>query len=157
MKHILLNERSNANEPQEISFNFDVIDYDDAKSTCTIIHNNEEYQAFFIAVQESDFFAISLEEINLITKWLKNPSMELNWLVLRNAVLKLGNSRGILERVYAKNLLHKTLLINTEMNISLGCSLPGIMSPLNMVKTAAYNSLLNLEHSKIKPFLYFKS
>jgi len=136
----------------QMQYFFDVIDYDDAKSTCTIIHNNEEYQAFFIAVQESDFFAISLEEINLITKWLKNPSMELNWLVLRNAVLKLGNSRGILERVYAKNLLHKTLLINTEMNISLGYSLPGIMSPLNMVKTAAYNSLVNLDNSKIKHF-----
>jgi hypothetical protein len=137
----------------QMRYFFDVIDYSDAKSTLNIISNNEEYQDFFKDVKEMDFnFTISLEEIKLITNWLKNPSTEINWLILRNAVLKLGNSRGILERCYAKNILHKTLLINTEMNCSRACSLPGIMSPLNMVKTAVFNSLVNLENSKIKPF-----
>ena len=130
----------------QMQYFFDVFEYSHAKSKLNIIHNNGEYQEFFKAAREMDFhFKISFEEINFINKWLKNPTVEINWLVLRNAVLKLGNSRGILERFYAKNILNKTLMMNTEINVPKVCSLPGIMSPLNMVKAAANNSLTNLE------------
>jgi len=37
--------------------------------------------------------------------------------------------------------LNKALMINTEIDVPEECSLPGIMSPLNMVKAAASNSL----------------
>ena len=94
---------------------------------------------------------ISLEELNLIRKWLKNPSIEINWLFLRNAILKLGNAQGLLERFYAKKILNKALMINTEINVPEECSLPGIMSPLNMVKAAASNSLTNLVKNNNKP------
>ena len=84
-------------------------------------------------------------------KWLKNPSIEINWLVLRNAILKSGNAQGLLERFYAKKILCKGLMINTKINVPEECSLPGIMSPLNMVKAAASNSLTNLVKNNNKP------
>jgi len=138
----------------QMLYYFDMIQYDRAKSKFNIKNDNEEYQDFFKAIGEKySSFKISFEELNLIKKWLKNPSIEINWLVLRNAILKLGNAQGLLERFYAKKILNKALMINTEIDVPEKFSLPGIMSPLNMVKAAASNSLANLEKSKSEPLL----
>jgi len=129
----------------QILYYFDLIQYNRAKPQFNIINDEEEYQEFFKAVGEkTSSFEMSFVELNLISKWLKNPSSEINWLVLRNAILKLGNAQGLFEKFYVKKILNKALMINTEIDVPEECSLPGIMSPLNMVKVAASNSLANL-------------
>jgi hypothetical protein len=135
----------------QMLYYFDVFQYNRSKSKLKIINDDGEYQEFFRALGEkTSSFKITFEELTLIRKWLKNPSVEINWLVLRNAILKLGNAQGLFERFYGKIILNKVLRINTEINVPEECSLPGIMSPLNMVKAAASNSLANLEESNIK-------
>lgn len=103
---------------------------------------NFEYERYFNNIYEnSDEFKISDNEKNLIEKWLQNPSIEIDWLELREAISKLGNSKELNEISYAKNILYQILKVKTDINIAEGCPLPGLMSPLNMVKSVAISSL----------------
>jgi len=141
--------------PDEIDGNnqllylFYTIDYRRSSSKPTIVDNDHEYREFFKGILEKpENFKISFKEKNLIEGWLENPSVEIDWLELRNAILKLGNSKGYRERIYAKNLLNRVLKVKTEINVPEEFSLPGLMSPLNMVKAAAIASLEFLDSSE---------
>jgi len=89
------------------------------------------------AIETSDWSIITVEEKKLIENWLENPSAEINWMKLYDAILKLGKSKRFLDVKYAIDTLNYILDIDTEINVSPGCSLPGWMPPLQMIKAAA--------------------
>ncbi len=105
-----------------------------------------EYEKFFNDIKEnSDSFKISNNEKKLIENWLQDQNMEIDWLELRNVILKLGNLKGCNNISYTKNILNQVLNVKIEINVPEKYSLPGLMSPLNMVKNAAIASLKSLD------------
>jgi hypothetical protein len=89
-------------------------------------------------VIKSDYLpSINFEEKKLVESWVKNPSNAVDWLDLRNAVLKLGKARSLRDKIYSYVLLKEILNVNTEINTIESQGLPGIMSPLDMVKSSA--------------------
>jgi hypothetical protein len=100
-------------------------------------------------IETSDWPIITIEEKNLIENWFENPSVEINWMELHDAILKLGKSRKFLDVKYAKDTLNHILDIDTEINVPPKCSLSGWMPPLQMIKTAATAALESLNPSNI--------
>ena len=129
-------------------YNFFPLDYAESFSQ-PIIFDDDLYKDIFNGVNDkSTDFKLSYKEKNIIEDWLNNPSKEIDWLKLRNAVLLLSKSEGLSERNYAKDLLNRILLVETEINVGEEYSLPGFMSPLNMVKSAASATLKYLDSTE---------
>jgi hypothetical protein len=133
----------------QILYSFNLVNYGAPRSRFIGVNNDYEYKEFFRDIKENpEAFTLSIEERNFIKKWLRNPSIEVDWLILRNAILKLGNSKGFIKIIDAKNLLKNVLEVETEINMAEKSSLPGLMSPLDMIKEAATASLKELDLGK---------
>lgn len=142
----------------QILYRFNIIDY--SKSFSQSRYFDDFYKDFFDGVMKNpESFRVSSNDIYIVENWLENPSDEIDWLVLRNAILMLGGFEGLMEKVYVKNLLNRVLNVKTDINVPEECSLPGIMSPLDMVKSAAIGSLefLDSSHSISNNFVVKKS
>jgi hypothetical protein len=131
----------------QLSYSFYIGNYARPKYNQLFLDQTIEYKEFFDYVKEkTELFKISIEEKDLLYNWLKTPLYKVNWIVIRNALLKLVNSNNFFELLEAIFLLKSIINEKTEMNIVSGCPLPGFMSPLNMVKEAAITCLIELIH-----------
>ncbi len=79
--------------------------------------------------------------MNQIASFLENSQQPVDWLTLKRAIEKLG----ALQAKESKPLLIEVLQHKEALNLAPGVALPGVMSPLNMLKAAAIDALTAME------------
>jgi hypothetical protein len=76
-------------------------------------------------------------EMQIVGSFLENNEGPVNWVTIYQAIYRLGKKRND----SSKGLLAKILKQDRDLTLIQGVRLPGVMSPLDMIKAAALDAL----------------
>lgn len=90
------------------------------------------------------------DDVQTLRIFVYNEDEPANWLEISGAIQRLGKKREIA----GKDLLLKILKRSKRVNIAKGSPIPGIMSPLDIIKTAAMDALTEIGGTEHREDLY---